>query len=109
MELADKKPERLRGVSMRACEVWLLYLAVWRFLALILYGADKAKAKAGAWRIPEKTLLGAGFFGGAAGALLGMRLFHHKTRHWYFWAVNFAGGIWQIGLLYLLWQVFPAA
>ena len=37
---------------------------------------------------PGIGLLGVGFFGGAVGALLGMNLFHHKTRHWYFWIVN---------------------
>ena len=40
--------------------------------------------------IPERVLLGCGICGGALGALLGMRLFHHKTRHWYFTAINTA-------------------
>ena len=35
--------------------------------AFIAYGADKSKARRGAWRIPEKVLLGLSFFGGAAG------------------------------------------
>ena len=35
-------------------------------------------------RIPEAVLLGVGLAGGAPGALLGMRLFHHKTRRAYF-------------------------
>lgn len=81
----------------------LIFFAAMSLLALILYGADKIKAKAGRWRIPEATLLGIGFFGGALGALLGMKLWHHKTRHWYFWAVNILGLAWQLGLaLYLL-------
>ena len=29
--------------------------------------------------------------GGAVGALLGMKLFRHKTRRWYFWAVALLG------------------
>jgi uncharacterized membrane protein YsdA (DUF1294 family) len=69
---------------MKVWVVWISYLGVLSLLALILYGADKAKAKANAWRISEKTLLGAGFFGGSVGALLGMKLFRHKTKHWYF-------------------------
>lgn len=68
----------------------------------ITYAVDKAKAKAGAWRIPETTLLGFSFFGGAIGGTLAMYLFRHKTRHWYFVAVNLLGLIWQIGLLVLL-------
>lgn len=68
----------------------------------ITYGVDKAKAKAGAWRIPETTLLGFSFFGGALGGSLAMYLFRHKTRHWYFVAVNLLGLIWQAALLIFL-------
>ena len=46
-----------------------------------LYGADKRKAKRGAWRIPEKTLLRCTWLLGGVGALIGMRVFHHKTKH----------------------------
>lgn len=81
---------------------YLIILAVMSLAALILYGADKLKAKAGAWRISEAALLSVGFFGGAAGALLGMKLWRHKTRHWYFWAVNIAGLLWQIVVLIVL-------
>lgn len=68
-----------------------IYLLVMSAAAFILYGADKKKAKSGKWRIKESTLLGIGFFGGAVGALLAMQTFRHKTKHWYFWAVNIAG------------------
>ena len=66
--------------------------------ALIVYGADKWKARRGRWRIPEKVLLLLSFFGGAGGGLLGMLLFRHKTRHWYFWFVNIVGIAWQAAL-----------
>ncbi len=46
-----------------------------------------------------------GFFGGALGALTAMKLFHHKTKHWYFWAVNIAGILFQIGLAIFLMNV----
>ena len=49
--------------------------------AFALYGIDKAKAKRGAWRIPEATLLLVAFLGGSLGALLGMEVFRHKTKH----------------------------
>ena len=64
---------------------WLIGI---NLLAFALYGIDKTKAKRHAWRISEKILLGTGLLGGALGALLGMKLFHHKTRHWYFIAIN---------------------
>ncbi|MBQ4095272.1 MAG: DUF1294 domain-containing protein [Oscillospiraceae bacterium] len=50
-------------------------------IAFFMYGLDKSKAKSGAWRIPEATLLGIAFFGGALGAFLGMKVFRHKTKH----------------------------
>jgi uncharacterized membrane protein YsdA (DUF1294 family) len=66
-------------------------IAVMSIVAFILYGVDKRKAKREAWRIPEAVLLGWGFFGGAVGALCAMKVFRHKTKHWYFWAVNILG------------------
>ena len=65
-------------------EVMLAYLPVINLAAFILYGADKKKARQGKWRISEKTLLGIAAAGGSIGALAGMHVFHHKTRHWYF-------------------------
>ena len=59
----------------------LLLLAAVNLLAFVLYGVDKLKAKKGAWRIPEATLLLVAFLGGSVGALLGMEVFRHKTRH----------------------------
>ena len=47
-------------------------------------GIDKSKAKRHAWRIPEKILFGVSFLGGSIGTWLGMYLFRHKTKHWYF-------------------------
>ncbi len=82
--------------------IYPIFLAVMSIIAFILYGADKRKAIKKAWRTPEAVLLGFGFFGGAAGALLGMRAFRHKTKHWYFWFVNIAGIAWQIALAVLL-------
>ena len=59
-------------------------LVVMNLAAFALMGIDKVKAKAGAWRIPEKTLfLVTALFGGLGGTL-GMTFFRHKTKHWYF-------------------------
>ena len=64
--------------------VVLTVLVVMNLAAFALMGIDKAKAKAGAWRIPEKTLfLVTALFGGLGGTL-GMNVFRHKTKHWYF-------------------------
>lgn len=59
----------------------LLWLLAVNVAAFVMMGLDKAKAKLGAWRIPEKTLLLTAAVGGSVGAILGMQLFRHKTRH----------------------------
>ena len=64
---------------------WLiLYLFAVNIAAFALFGADKRKARRGDWRISEKALFLSAVLGGSLGALIGMRLFHHKTKHWYF-------------------------
>ena len=62
----------------------LIALFAVNLLSFALYGIDKAKARRSAWRIPESTLLLVALLGGSAGALLGMELFRHKTKHWKF-------------------------
>ena len=52
--------------------------------AFILMGVDKARAKRGAWRIPEATLFLFAALMGGVGGTLGMFFFRHKTKHWYF-------------------------
>ncbi|MPN59763.1 hypothetical protein SDC9_207485 [bioreactor metagenome] len=49
-------------------------------VALIACGADKRAAIQEKWRIPERVLLGLTIAGGGAGMLLGMLMFHHKTK-----------------------------
>ena len=56
------------------------YLLALNLVAFFTYGWDKRKAKRAQWRVPEHTLLAMAFAGGGLGALLGMRVFHHKTR-----------------------------
>lgn len=63
--------------------IWL-YLAAVNMAGFAVMGADKRRARRGDWRIPERTLFAVALAGGSLGVLLGMRLFHHKTRHWYF-------------------------
>lgn len=62
----------------------LYYFIAMNAAGFLLMGLDKWRAKKRAWRISEATLLLIAALGGAAGSLLGMHLFHHKTRHWYF-------------------------
>ena len=83
-------------------KIALLIFAILSLLAFILYASDKRRARLGLWRISEKTLLLTSFLGGALGGLAAMQLFRHKTKHWYFYAVNLLGLAWQIGLVLYL-------
>ena len=59
----------------------IFYLLIINALGFILMLVDKIKAKKNLWRIPEKTLMLCAALGGSIGALTGMYLFRHKTKH----------------------------
>ena len=60
------------------------YILLINLVTFALYGLDKRRAKLHRWRISEKTLLLLPVLGGSVGGILGMRVFRHKTKHWYF-------------------------
>ena len=62
-------------------EYTIAYLVIINALGYLLMLVDKKKAKKGAWRIPEATLMTVAAFGGSIGSLLGMYHFRHKTKH----------------------------
>ena len=59
----------------------LIYLTAINIVAFFLYGIDKWKARHDKWRITEARLIWIAVAGGSLGALLGMKLWHHKTQH----------------------------
>ncbi len=61
-----------------------LYLLILNLCSFASMGIDKQKARQKKWRIPEKTLFLFALLGGSLGSVMGMHIFHHKTRHWYF-------------------------
>ena len=63
-------------------KIAVFVLAAVNLLAFLLFGIDKRRSRrSGARRIPERRLLLTAALGGGAGALLGMYVFHHKTKH----------------------------
>ncbi len=62
-------------------QFFLCYMIMINVAAFFLIGIDKKKAQLGAWRIPERTLFLSALLGGSVGAIAGMQLFRHKTRH----------------------------
>lgn len=80
------------------------YLVAVNIITFLLYGEDKNRSRRHAWRIPEKTLLGAAVIGGSAGALLGMKFFHHKTRKPKFYIGVPLILLIQLGAAFVFWK-----
>lgn len=59
-------------------------IVIMNIVSFSLMGCDKRCARQGKWRVPEKTLFLATACFGGLGGVLGMKVFHHKTQHWYF-------------------------
>ena len=59
----------------------IIYFILVNFIAFLMYGLDKKKAIDGKYRIAERTLVLIGVIGGSIGAMAGMKVFHHKTKH----------------------------
>lgn len=59
----------------------VIYMVIMSVIGFVSMGIDKKRAINKKWRIPEKTLFIIAFLGGAAGSVLGMRIFKHKTKH----------------------------
>lgn len=60
------------------------YLILMNVAGFAMMGIDKRKAVKRLWRIPEYVFFVIAVIGGSIGSIVGMRFFHHKTRHWYF-------------------------
>ncbi|MBQ6588934.1 MAG: DUF1294 domain-containing protein [Butyrivibrio sp.] len=60
------------------------YLILANIIGFALMGIDKRRARKNAFRVPEATLFSVAFVGGSIGSILGMIIFRHKTKHWYF-------------------------
>lgn len=78
---------------------------LWTVLA---FWQDKARARAGEWRIPEAQLLGLALIGGTPGAFLARRLFRHKTRKQPFGTLLWVIAVAQVGLAVGLLVPLPA-
>ena len=73
--MLDINTEQL--LTLKSFVIYILVINVITFLAM---GIDKWKAKRGSWRIKEATLFTFVLLGGGIGGILGMIIFHHKTK-----------------------------
>jgi len=90
----------MKEYLLYALGIYLLAVNLWAF---VLMGIDKRRAKKDLWRIREKTLFLPVLLGGGVGGILGMNVFHHKTKHWYFrfgfpaiLILEIAGALWLV-------------
>lgn len=58
----------------------MIYLLITNAIGLVIMLVDKHNAINKRSRVPERGLWAVGVLGGSLGCLLGMYLFHHKTR-----------------------------
>ena len=91
-------------MNLSFLQIALIYIGIINVATFFIYGIDKLKARKDMWRISESTLLLLAVIGGSIGALLGMKIWHHKTMH-----KKFKYGLplillAQIALIYLIIQ-----
>ena len=106
-EAANDRVFALIGSPWGVLVVWLVIINVVTFL---VFGVDKWKAKRKVRReqvrrVPEKTLFLMAALGGGLGALIGMRVWHHKTLHRSFrYGIPAILLVEAVGLFYLWWR-----
>ena len=83
--------------------ILFLYIAA-SVAAFLVYGADKSAAQSGRWRTPERTLHVLSLIGGWPGALVGQRVFRHKSRKQSFRAAFYVTV--AINCIALLWLIY---
>ena len=80
---------------------FFIFVLIMNIITFLAFGIDKLKAVKGKWRISESTLLLLSLCFGSVGQLAGMKVFHHKTQKWYFWAVGIISICLHIGIIYV--------
>ena len=63
---------------------FFIYWILINLIGFFVMFSDKQRAVHDQWRISEKALFLLALSGGSLGTTLGMHLFRHKTKHWYF-------------------------
>ena len=91
---------------MNAWIYLVLIITLWNIVTFALYGIDKRKATKSKRRISEKSLILCAFIMGSVGALLGMSVFRHKTKHLKFKLLLPVALIINIGIVALVWYCF---
>lgn len=65
-------------------DIFIIYYSIINVATFFAFAIDKTKARRGSFRISERMLLGMSLCGGSIGGIMGMQIFHHKTKHLHF-------------------------
>ena len=65
-----------------------MYFLLINIISFLFYGIDKYNSIKRKWRIRESTLISLSFLGGVIGSIIGIYLFHHKTKNLKFKILN---------------------
>lgn len=75
-------------IGIDKMEYLIIYIIIINFITFLSYGIDKWCAIKKRRRIRERRLLFYSLIGGFIGSLIGMHLFHHKTKKFKFYIIN---------------------
>ena len=82
--------------------LFVIYFAVMNLIGFLLMGIDKQFAIHKKRRVPEKNLWIISILGGCLGAMFGMNLYRHKTKHIQFqFGLPMLVAIWVIALFWI--------
>lgn len=71
-------------MKLQMFDIMMIYITMINISTFMAFGIDKSKARRGNFRISERMLLGMSAAGGSVGGIMGMQIFHHKTKHIHF-------------------------
>jgi uncharacterized membrane protein YsdA (DUF1294 family) len=87
--------------------IYWIWLAIASLVTFLVYGYDKAQARNGGWRVPEKVLHILALAGGFAGGWAGRSVFRHKTKKVFFTFILAVSTLLHLAIWY--WLIFVAA
>jgi len=76
------------------------YYLVINLITFLVWGFDKWRAQNQQWRVSERILFSLIILGGAIGALVGMKIFRHKTRKTMFWVIGILSAVIHIAIFF---------
>ena len=83
-------------------KILIIYYITVNIVLFAMMGIDKKYAIKHRYRIPEANLFVASLLGGCVGGLLGMRVFHHKTKKTSFYVIYGISLILHCALVYFI-------